>query len=142
MHFIFPSYSGNKLFKASRLSPCIILFPLLVGSVCSPFSAVNPYLCSKTLYGTSWWWLTTLSFPIQLSVGILFLFFIRDYQFFHVNVQNFRYFHQGFQAWRSEEHTSELQSRPHLVCRLLLEKKKLTLVSPRLSSLSSFFTLS
>src|SRR5690554_7635989 len=28
------------------------------------------------------------------------------------------------QQWRSEEHTSELQSRPHLVCRLLLEKKK------------------
>src|SRR5436305_6579046 len=27
-------------------------------------------------------------------------------------------------ASRSEEHTSELQSRPHLVCRLLLEKKK------------------
>src|SRR3989442_10489665 len=27
-------------------------------------------------------------------------------------------------SWRSEEHTSELQSRPHLVCRLLLEKKK------------------
>src|SRR3989442_5274701 len=26
---------------------------------------------------------------------------------------------------RSEEHTSELQSRPHLVCRLLLEKKKI-----------------
>src|SRR2546422_3379745 len=25
--------------------------------------------------------------------------------------------------WRSEEHTSELQSRLHLVCRLLLEKK-------------------
>src|SRR5690554_7184679 len=28
---------------------------------------------------------------------------------------------------RSEEHTSELQSRPHLVCRLLLEKKKVTI---------------
>src|SRR3989442_9957678 len=28
------------------------------------------------------------------------------------------------EATRSEEHTSELQSRPHLVCRLLLEKKK------------------
>src|SRR6266498_3704730 len=26
---------------------------------------------------------------------------------------------------RSEEHTSELQSRPHLVCRLLLDKKKI-----------------
>src|SRR6266498_4421071 len=31
-------------------------------------------------------------------------------------------------ALRSEEHTSELQSRPHLVCRLLLEKKKPTQV--------------
>src|SRR2546422_215920 len=31
---------------------------------------------------------------------------------------------QGFKAKRSEEHTSELQSRLHLVCRLLLEKKK------------------
>src|SRR3989442_9960059 len=29
---------------------------------------------------------------------------------------------------RSEEHTSELQSRPHLVCRLLLEKKKTALL--------------
>src|SRR3989442_10897509 len=28
---------------------------------------------------------------------------------------------------RSEEHTSELHSRPHLVCRLLLEKKKHTI---------------
>src|SRR5690554_7344076 len=34
-----------------------------------------------------------------------------DYVLFHGNL-------------RSEEHTSELQSRPHLVCRLLLEKKK------------------
>src|SRR2546429_2037967 len=46
--------------------------------------------------------------------------------------------HTGFQSWmndwckggimvswkRSEEHTSELQSRLHLVCRLLLEKKR------------------
>src|SRR2546422_2929900 len=30
---------------------------------------------------------------------------------------------------RSEEHTSELQSRLHLVCRLLLEKKKKTIAS-------------
>src|SRR5690625_5495465 len=32
---------------------------------------------------------------------------------------------------RSEEHTSELQSRGHLVCRLLLEKKKKRPVTPR-----------
>src|SRR5437762_7049151 len=30
----------------------------------------------------------------------------------------------AFAAWRSEEHTSELQSPMYLVCRLLLEKKK------------------
>src|SRR5439155_8166991 len=34
-------------------------------------------------------------------------------------------------AMRSEEHTSELQSRGHLVCRLLLEKKKRHLGHPR-----------
>src|SRR3989449_4459971 len=33
--------------------------------------------------------------------------------------------HRPRPAARSEEHTSELQSRLHLVCRLLLEKKKL-----------------
>src|SRR5690625_6503347 len=33
---------------------------------------------------------------------------------------------QELEAFRSEEHTSELQSRGHLVCRLLLEKKKTT----------------
>src|SRR2546422_9123162 len=32
--------------------------------------------------------------------------------------------HRRRQRARSEEHTSELQSRLHLVCRLLLEKKK------------------
>src|SRR2546422_6751306 len=34
------------------------------------------------------------------------------------------YLDQLRQTVRSEEHTSELQSRLHLVCRLLLEKKK------------------
>src|SRR2546422_6414792 len=32
------------------------------------------------------------------------------------------------QRLRSEEHTSELQSRLHLVCRLLLEKKKIEII--------------
>src|SRR2546422_5540592 len=42
---------------------------------------------------------------------------------------------QGHWPTRSEEHTSELQSRLHLVCRLLLEKKKKkkTLLYNRLS---------
>src|SRR2546421_4556968 len=36
----------------------------------------------------------------------------------------------GSIPWRSEEHTSELQSRSDLVCRLLLEKKKQEQVDP------------
>src|SRR5207253_5704646 len=41
-------------------------------------------------------------------------------QLVRIRIGNFA--HQRFQI-RSEEHTSELQSRGHLVCRLLLEKK-------------------
>src|SRR5690554_7385856 len=51
--------------------------------------------------------------------------------FFHIppdavgnRFADLRYSYQFFSGGRSEEHTSELQSRPHLVCRLLLEKKK------------------
>src|SRR5436309_12252316 len=44
---------------------------------------------------------------------------------------------------RSEEHTSELQSRENLVCRLLLEKKKNKLITSHLSySQTSLLTLS
>src|SRR2546422_8363124 len=52
---------------------------------------------------------------------------------------------------RSEEHTSELQSRLHLVCRLLLEKKKSnmpvvsytnSITSPHLSRISCMFSRS
>src|SRR3989442_9134598 len=38
---------------------------------------------------------------------------------------------------RSEEHTSELQSRPHLVCRLLLEKKKKKPINANVTQLRS-----
>src|SRR3712207_7888220 len=37
-----------------------------------------------------------------------------------------RRLHPSYNPARSEEHTSELQSRQYLVCRLLLEKKKKT----------------
>src|SRR3712207_8411285 len=40
-------------------------------------------------------------------------------------------------AERSEEHTSELQSRQYLVCRLLLEKKKSTLLWRPIRKLTS-----
>src|SRR5205809_3543740 len=44
--------------------------------------------------------------------------------------ERFQIFARTTQDIRSEEHTSELQSRLHLVCRLLLEKKKQRDVAP------------
>src|SRR2546429_6603982 len=49
------------------------------------------------------------------------------------NMQNFML----LKALRSEEHTSELQSRLHLVCRLLLEKKKIIRIWQRRVHLSA-----
>src|SRR5438309_12098034 len=45
----------------------------------------------------------------------------------HFQVTEVNGVRQPFVGYRSEEHTSELQSQFHLVCRLLLEKKKKTL---------------
>src|SRR5436305_2828239 len=45
------------------------------------------------------------------------------------------------QDQRSEEHTSELQSRPHLVCRLLLEKKNSTRKRADSSTMTSLTVL-
>src|SRR5258708_15232603 len=44
-----------------------------------------------------------------------------------------RAFKKGDFSVRSEEHTSELQSPDHLVCRLLLEKKKTTQIESALT---------
>src|SRR3712207_7648267 len=44
-----------------------------------------------------------------------------------IDIRYWHYRHDG--TVRSEEHTSELQSRQYLVCRLLLEKKKQTRTS-------------
>src|SRR3954449_12833176 len=48
----------------------------------------------------------------------------------------------GFQTCaRSEEHTSELQSHSHLVCRLLLEKKKIKILkTPSIHTILRAFT--
>src|SRR5690625_6215894 len=43
---------------------------------------------------------------------------------FGISVGTLRHWERGARRPRSEEHTSELQSRGHLGCRLLLERKK------------------
>src|SRR5690625_5961354 len=47
----------------------------------------------------------------------------RDYRPSQMKFSTYAYSRMNFRLIRSEEHTSELQSRGHLVCRLLLEKK-------------------
>src|SRR3712207_7597248 len=48
-----------------------------------------------------------------------------DTEVLYVNGRDLPAVQQTIGAKRSEEHTSELQSRQYLVCRLLLEKKKI-----------------
>src|SRR3712207_8220584 len=52
----------------------------------------------------------------------------------------FRVAHQAMlRLVRSEEHTSELQSRQYLVCRLLLEKKKISSILTCISHCTSYY---
>src|SRR2546428_750725 len=56
------------------------------------------------------------------------------------DAQTAAYLARNLQHWtdyRSEEHTSELQSRSDLVCRLLLEKKKKNDISTRVYAIAS-----
>src|SRR2546422_3421501 len=60
----------------------------------------------------------------DLTVNLILHFLVG--QVHHpANARGQAIYHLLLEIWiRSEEHTSELQSRLHLVCRLLLEKKK------------------
>src|SRR3712207_7400278 len=74
----------------------------LTGSACSPTTihwTYDTYMLAKSTGGA-----------MVKAGGDTWFFLTADYAFGH--------------ALRSEEHTSELQSRQYLVCRLLLEKKK------------------
>src|SRR5690625_6996673 len=48
---------------------------------------------------------------------------IEGYEYIPDVSDSYEYLARQIKDYRSEEHTSELQSRGHLVCRLLLEKK-------------------
>src|SRR5690625_5707533 len=64
------------------------------------------------------------SMGIVLAINVQYLG-VQSWDVLHVALNN--KFGLTIGSWsRSEEHTSELQSRGHLVCRLLLEKKKIS----------------
>src|SRR5690625_6052941 len=62
---------------------------------------------------------------ILTAITALFLWFSANTQDIHYSQFYMAPLHLNPAMARSEEHTSELQSRGHLVCRLLLEKKNI-----------------
>src|SRR5690606_41811446 len=103
----------------ARLPPPRMLF-------CSPFYAVHPVLHSFP---------TRRSSDLQARRIGEFVVAQRDHRALGPGIDLFDiglpaqrldqdHLEQGLHLLRSEEHTSELQSRENLVCRLLLEKKK------------------
>src|SRR5690625_6852594 len=62
----------------------------------------------------------------KLQGKIYLIHVLADLNYYNVSYPMFFGYDFNQISWnpRSEEHTSELQSRGHLVCRLLLEKKK------------------
>src|SRR5258708_14298014 len=71
----------------------------------------------------------TLSLHDALPISFFRLLLVLCVQFIQREFQICRRSHANL--LRSEEHTSELQSPDHLVCRLLLEKKKITMHKAR-----------
>src|SRR5947208_7649866 len=97
-----------------------------------PRSTLFPY---TTLFRSRMLGKKTIAGPQGLELKFMaratlvsLLSFIFGAFFAHIGYEYFLYypvaFAVGIQNIRSEEHTSELQSPDHLVCRLLLEKKK------------------
>src|SRR3712207_7976816 len=89
-----------------------------------PRSTLFPY---TTLFRSLWRGKHEKILQIDLAVVLIFLPYLKtgrvELQAIVFTVDSDRATHL-VKTGRSEEHTSELQSRQYLVCRLLLEKKK------------------
>src|SRR5690606_42036299 len=96
-------------------------------SPCRAAAASRHFCCFLFLNATSTTDIYTLSLHDALPIFILGseanLSFL-SVRIFHVLQRSNPPAYSDASALRSEEHTSELQSRENLVCRLLLEKKK------------------
>src|SRR5690606_41408337 len=100
---------------------CIAYFCVLIVRR-RPTSSLFPY---TTLFRSYWSWLRRVcSTSLPSGTGTHSSGYAAKLAL-PVVVWNSRESRGGCGSWRSEEHTSELQSRENLVCRLLLEKKKI-----------------
>src|SRR3712207_7975445 len=90
-----------------RRPPRSTLFPYT-----TLFRSINGAVIATTAFGLS----TVLTFATSIWNGEDFNTALKSATYSGLKI--------GGTTFRSEEHTSELQSRQYLVCRLLLEKKK------------------
>src|SRR5260370_23196070 len=129
------SQSGQSLLEVALLLPLLVL--LLMGTVDLGRYAYIGILVwnaaeAGALYGAQGLPFSTLTNGIKTAA-------VNDYQNNGQNASNLTVSSStscgcdsgGTITTRSEEHTSELQSHLNLVCRLLLEKKKNTIGTPR-----------
>src|SRR5690625_6295263 len=117
-----------KLSRASRMVFIGLMLGMLVASISQTIVAPAMPIMVAELGGMEHYsWLATAAMLVSAVVvpivGKLSDMYGRR-SFYIAGLSIFMF--GSVLAGRSEEHTSELQSRGHLVCRLLLEKKKHT----------------
>src|SRR5437870_7809087 len=120
-----PRFTGRIVLRPAGHGPALTLLLDLLAEIFERFACLAPgladgllRLAGRAVRGTFGFEISIAGhltrFLLHVTLGLL------DFAFHLVLVHG---------APRSEEHTSELQSRGHLVCRLLLEKKKNTIIS-------------
>src|SRR3712207_7036252 len=83
-----------------------------------PRSTLFPYTTLFRSKGLTGWPLKEVADAVGMRTPSLYVYFASKSALYDA------LFADRYRELRSEEHTSELQSRQYLVCRLLLEKKK------------------
>src|SRR5574344_3116912 len=100
--FCNPKYVAHTLFQIY-----IVVYPVIIKSMMNATNDATAYV---------------FLFSVTFLFSFYILCFLKNVRFTWINLSIYSL--NNVIANRSEEHTSELQSPDHLVCRLLLEKKK------------------
>src|SRR5690554_2577540 len=121
-------YTGPKdQYRLAKISPRLDLSVDYgwLWMIAQPLYAILFFLQNGTLHAFGYK-LDIFSGIGNWGFAIIFLTILVKLAFYSLNAKAYTSMGKmrSIQPKRSEEHTSELQSRPHLVCRLLLEKKK------------------
>src|SRR5262245_63893480 len=88
---------------------------LVTGAADDDPSGITTYSVAGASLGYGMLWIALVTFPLMAAVQLVCA---------RIGLVTGRGLAAAIRGHRSEEHTSELQSLRHLVCRLLLEKKK------------------